>query len=391
MRILRSIHSVNPAGGGPIEGIKQVARIHAAEGHETEIISLDGRRDACVIECPLKVHAMGPVCNSYGYSGKFVPWLRKHRSEYNAVIVSGLWQYNSFAVWRALCGSGTPYFVFPHGMLDPWFKRRYFFKHWKKWAYWPWADYRVLRDAAGVLFTSSEERRSSRDSFWLYHCREIVVKYGVAGPSAQPDVQKVKFAERFPDLAGKRFLLFLGRLHEKKGCDLLLKAYAEILPSLNSELQLVVAGPDQVGSIGKLKELASRLRISRHVLWAGMVSGDVKWGMLRSAEAFVLPSHQENFGISVAEALSCGTPVLISNKVNIWREIERDQAGLVEGDDMEGTVQLLRRWTELTPSERAAMAIASRRCFESRYEIARAAEDLLELLTASSNTMLTKK
>ena len=380
MRILRSIHSVNPAGGGPIEGIKQVARVHAEAGHETEIVSLDGRDDPWVMDCPVKVHAMGPARTSYGYSAAFVSWLEVYRREYNAVIVSGLWQYNGFGVWRALRGTDTPYFVFPHGMLDPWFKRTYPLKHWKKWVYWPWADYRLLRDARAVLFTSDEERRAARESFWLYRCREVVMNYGVAGPTGEAGARIQAVLDRFPELRGKRVLLFLGRIHEKKGCDLLLKAFAKILHHPNSDLHLVLAGPDQTGWTKDLQALAARLQIAGQILWAGMLSGDLKWGMLSLAEVFVLPSHQENFGISVVEALSCEVPVLISDKVNIWREIAEDRAGLVEADDLDGTIRLLQGWLLLAPESRFAMRAAARRCFVSRFEIARAAGQLIELL-----------
>ena len=84
------------------------------------------------------------------------------------MIVNGIWQYNSFGAWRVTPHSSTPYVVVTHGMLDPWFKRAFPFKHLKKWLFWPWADYRVLRDAAAVLFTSEEERRLATQSFWLY-------------------------------------------------------------------------------------------------------------------------------------------------------------------------------------------------------------------------------
>ena len=371
---------MNPAGGGPIEGIKQIARVHAAAGHETEIISLDGPDDTWVIECPLKVYALGPGRTGYGYSASFVPWLAAHRVAYQAVIVSGLWQYSGLGVWRALRGSETPYFVFPHGMLDPWFKRTYPLKHWKKWAYWPWADYRVLRDAKAVLFTSDEERRAARESFWLYRCHEKVVNYGVAAPSGDGNVQRQAVLERFPILNGKRVFLFLGRIHEKKGCDLLLRAFAKVVHESNSDLHLVIAGPDRSGWTTQLQALADRLQISRQLLWAGMLSGDLKWGMLRAAEVFVLPSHQENFGIAVAEALACGTPVLISNKVNIWHEIAGDQAGFVDDDDESGTTRLLERWMSLAPALRESMRENAVRSFQTRFEVTRAAAALVEVI-----------
>ncbi len=376
MRLLRSIRSVNPAGGGPIEGIKQVARVHAAAGHETEIVSLDSPDDAWVSECPVKVHAMGPVRSGYGYARKFVPWLAEHRRQYDAVIVSGLWQYSGFGVWRALRGTDTPYFVFPHGMLDPWFKRAYPLKHWKKWFYWPWADYRMLRDACAVLFTSEEECRAARESFWLYRCHEVVVNYGIAAPTGDADAQKLAVREKFPQLAGTRAFVFLGRIHEKKGCDLLVRAFAKIAPC-DESLRLIFAGPDQTGWCDELRALATQLGIAERLVWTGMLTGDLKWGMLRIAEVFVLPSHQENFGIAVAEALACGTSVLISNKINIWREIEHDRAGLVDEDDEPGTTRLLQKWLALSDAEKDSVRKNASACFQARFEVQRAAEALI--------------
>ena len=379
MRLLRSIRSVNPAGGGPIEGIKQVARVHAAAGHETELVSFDAPDDPWVRECPVKVHAMGPVRSGYGYSAKFVPWLAEHRTEYDAVIVSGLWQYSGFGVWRALRGTDTPYFVFPHGMLDPWFRRAYPLKHLKKWLYWPWADYRMLRDARAVLFTSEEECRAARESFWLYRCNETVVNYGIAAPTGDAAAQKLAVRQRFPELAGQRAFVFLSRIHEKKGCDLLIRAFAKVART-DASLRLVFAGPDQTGWAAQLRALGESLGIADRIVWTGMISGDLKWGMLHLAEAFVLPSHQENFGIAVAEALACGTPVLISNKVNIWREIEQDRAGLVDEDDEPGTLRLLQKWLALSTVEKDAMRKVARECFQSRFEVMRAADALIRAI-----------
>src|SRR5206468_2813608 len=122
----------------------------------------------------------------------------------------------ALGVWWALHNTTTPYFVYTHGMMGPWFKRTYPLKHYKKWLYWFWADYRVLRDAAAVLFTCEEERRLARQSFWLYRCDECVVSYGTAGPSGDRDAQHALFTAQFPELRGKRVLVFLGRIHVVK-------------------------------------------------------------------------------------------------------------------------------------------------------------------------------
>jgi glycosyltransferase involved in cell wall biosynthesis len=116
------------------------------------------------------------------------------------------------------------------------------------------------------------------------------------------------------------------------------------------------------------------------VTFTGSLGGDLKWGAFSAAEAFILPSHQENFGIAVAEALACGTPVLISNKVNIWREIAAAQAGYIENDDLSGTKGLLERWLSTTPDIRLAMGQNAKKCFAQNFEIDRATDSLLEVL-----------
>jgi glycosyltransferase involved in cell wall biosynthesis len=116
------------------------------------------------------------------------------------------------------------------------------------------------------------------------------------------------------------------------------------------------------------------------VTWTGMVSGDVKWGAFRTAEAFILPSHQENFGIAVAEAMACGLPVLISNQVNIWREIQQAEGGIIDVDTQEGTERLIEKWLA-TPSERwAHMRNNAQDCFNQRFLIDRTAESFIEAM-----------
>ena len=376
MKILRSSHSLNPAAGGPIEYILRSSLALLARGHEVEIICLDPPEAPWLAKSPLKIHALGPGRGSYGYTPKFTEWLQDRHREFDAIIVHGVWQYSSFGVWRVVHGTRTPYFVFPHGMLDPWFKRAYPLKHLKKLIYWLFAERRVLCDAAAVLFTSEEERRLANQSFPFYRANKIVVDYGIAQPSVDLATAREDFLNRFHDLRGKSFLLFLGRLHEKKGCDLLIESIAA---ANNGHMHLVMAGPcASEPYLLQLKQLAVTRRAL--VTFTGMLSGDMKWGALSAADAFILPSHQENFGIAVVEALACGTPVLISKQINIWQEIDRDGAGYVENDDLGGTKRLIQRWQQ-TPSERREeMRVKARDCFRRRFEINRAVDSLLSVL-----------
>lgn len=383
MNILHIISSVDPGDGGPIEGIKQLGKASVLGGHRVEIASLDAPDAPFLKEFPLPVYPLGPTTLSYGFGTRFIPWLRANRSRYDAVVVNGIWRFHSFGTWQALRNSNTPYVLFTHGMLDPWFKKQYPLKHFKKWMYWPWAEYRVLRDAQAVLFTCEEERLLARSSFWLYRCNEIVIHFGTAKPSGDPEQELREFFSRCPELRGKKLALFMGRIHPKKGCDLLIEAFAEVMAQ-RLEWQLVIAGPDQVGWRKELNDRAIQLGLSSRITWIGMVTGTPKWGALRAAQAFVLPSHQENFGIAVAEALAVGLPVLISNKVNIWREIKGDGAGIVAEDDLQGTCKLLQAFLGMPEEKSQAMRQRARECFERRFEITKAAESLEAVLASVS-------
>ena len=267
--------------------------------------------------------------------------------------------------------------------MDPWFKRTYPLKHLKKWLYWPWAEYRALRDARAVLFTCEEERRLARQSFWLYKCDEFVIKLRHLRSSwAIPCSSGAPFWRSFPELAGKRCLLFLGRVHVKKGPDLLFKAFADVLGRLpaatTGDVQLVMVGPNDHAYGQEMMRLVEDLSIKNRVTWTGLLRSPLKWGAFYAAEAFVLPSHQENFGLAVAEALACGVPVLISNQVNIWREVHHDGAGLVETDDLPGTTRLLEGWLATDRNAWNAMKARALSCYQSRFQIERTADSLIK-------------
>lgn len=388
MRLLRVIATLDPRHGGPAAGLRAITPALAELGHESEFVCVDAPDRVEPVPGAVAVHALGSARGGYAYAPGLAPWLRQHGARFDAVFVHGLWQYHGRAVRRALHGSATPYFVFPHGMLDPWFRRAHPFKHLKKWAYWQAVEQHVLRDAAAVLFTCDEERRLARQSFRPYACRERVVAYGTAAPAEAAERQRQAWRAAAPEVADRPFWLFLGRVHSKKGVDLLLQAYAEVARVARSAIPaLVIAGPcSDARYRARLEALAGQVAAPGRVYWPGMLDGDRKWGALRAAEAFVLPSHQENFGIAVVEALAAGTPVLISTQVNIWPEIESAGAGLVEKDDAAGTLRLLRRWLDLPEVERARQRAAAAGLFRQRYEIGRVAQSLIETITPLLST-----
>jgi glycosyltransferase involved in cell wall biosynthesis len=373
-RLLHVVDSFSPAAGGTTEGIRKLAQSSAGA---VELVCMDDPQEPYLQGQSFPVHALGPGQGSYRFSSRLQPWLKENLDRFDGVVIHGLWQWHSYGTYRVVQGR-TPYVVFPHGMLDPYFKRAFPLKHVKKQVYWLMREYRVLRDARAVCFTTAMERDSAVKTFWPQRWHAVVASLGTSAPGGDRALQREVFLSRFPALRSRRFFLFLSRIHTKKGCDLLLAAMGR-LAAAHPDLDLVIAGPDEEGLQPQLEAQAKRLGVDGRVHWTGMLVGDLKWGAFYAAEAFVLPSHQENFGVAVVEALACGVPVLISDKVNIWPEIVQDQAGIVNEDTAEGTYRSMATLLAMDPDERQRMVANGLGCFRARYEMNGAARALDEL------------
>jgi glycosyltransferase involved in cell wall biosynthesis len=383
VRVLHVLPSINPAQGGPVEAVRSFTGAMVQDGVSAEVLTLEAPRPAWTSGWSVPIHSLGSTRTYYLFTPHLGPWLDRNHRAYSAVIVHGIWRYSSAGTWYTLRNLATPYFLFTHGMMDPWFRGAYPCKHLKKLFFWRLIEHRVLRDARAVLFTSEQERQQANRSFRPYECQENVVGYGTADPP-NDSRHRAEFIKQFPRLAGKRLALFLGRLHRVKGCDLLIKGFARVAFQ-DPRLHLVVAGPDEEGLKPSLSQLASGLGVAERIHWIGQLRGASKWGALRSAEVFVLPSHTENYSVATVEALACGVPVLLSERVNTWREIIEDGAGLVAPDDEAGTAKLFIRWQSLTSEDKRIMRLNARRCYLRRFQLDRFVENFIRTLRDSVN------
>ena len=374
MRVLRVISSVDLTSGGPINGLVNSTAGLLQRGHDVVTVSLDGPTSMHVGNFPFQIHSFRSYGGTFSYSPGLKTWLKANVMHFDVVVIHGLWQFHSYCAANACIKAKIPYVVFTHGMLDPWFNDVYVLKAIKKKIYWRLFERRVINQASAVLFTSEEEKILARESFRPYSPNEVVVSYGSPQPTVNVDRSADLFIRKFPILSGKRFLLYMSRIHTKKGIDLLIDAFARI--HYSEDLFLVIAGPDNQGLRISLEEQAVKLGISNKIVWTGMLSGDLKWGAYHAADVFVSPSHHENFGIVVAEALSTSTPVLITNKVNIWREVEAYGAGIVGDDNVAGVVKVLSKWLSLNDDESEAMRRNALVCYGDRFSIQSAVHSL---------------
>ncbi|WP_022824132.1 glycosyltransferase [Hymenobacter norwichensis] len=391
MKLLHVVASLDPKAGGVCQAVRTMIAGLTAKDVVSEVVSLDAPAAGFLAANTFQTHALGPSRGPWAYSRRLPAWLAANVSRFDCIILHGLWLYPNYAVLRTLrqltmTGNlqAPRLFVMPHGMLDPYFQhassRR--LKAWRNWAYWKLIESHIVNSAAGVLFTCETERLLAWQPFSPYHPqRELVVGLGVEEPTPYHPAMRQAFTAKCPGLDNRPYLLFLSRIHDKKGVDLLLQAYSEVSRSLSTPTQLpalVIAGPGLDTEYGQhIQQLAAQLPPST-VYFPGMLEREAKWGAFYGCEAFILPSHQENFGIAVVESLACGKPVLISNQVNIWREIAEAKSGLVEEDTLAGTKRLLEIWSVLTKNEKFHMAVQARLTYNYNFSTSIATATLIE-------------
>lgn len=409
---------MHPASGGPCQGIRNSIPELERLGVNNEVVCLDDPAEPFIKKDPFLITALGPGKGPWCYSEKLIPWLIDNLYRFDAVIVHGLWLFNGYATYKAMrhlkSNSKKSYikeklpklFVMPHGMLDPYFQhatgRR--LKALRNWVYWKIIESKLISKSNGVLFTSETELLLAKETFIPYKPKkELNVGYGIPAPPNVNDVNSNLFFNKFPLLRNTRYILFLSRVHEKKGVDLLINAYETIAKSRtissqnrkgqkysgNTEILqqeelplLVIAGPGMETAYGqKIQQLVQNSKYLQDVvIFAGMLNGDTKWSAFYNCDAFVLPSHQENFGIAVVEALACGKPVLISNQVNIWREIEHDGAGLIAANTQQGTFELLDQWNNMSDNQKTEMSNEAKNCYERNFAIGPAAKRFCKVM-----------
>lgn len=397
MKILHVIPSMNPKHGGPAQGIRNYEYGLKDKDVERYIVcfdELDSAKDW--LAGNLKVISLGSVNNWWQYHSKLKSWLYENSSVYDTIIINGLWLYHSYATIKTINklkseGKTTPkVFIMPHGMLDPWFQKHKSrrLKGIRNSIYWHLFEKKVINDADGLLFTCQDELELAKATFNGYNPKKTInIGYGIAPPPTYTEEMKFSFEEQFPLSKTKPYLLFLSRIHPKKGIDLLLEAYNQIFESNKKYSmplpELVIAGPGIDTAYGKdlLKKVNKSVILKEYVHFVGMVSGDSKWGALYGCEAFLLPSHQENFGIAVTEALACGKPVLISNQVNIWKEIDSVGAGIINEDTIEGTIKSLEKFLSMSKTDLDKMRKQAFLVYNQFFDVKTASNKLIEVIS----------
>lgn len=310
--------------------------------------------------------------NSYFYAPRLTRHLRELAPHYDAALVSGGWGYINLAVRLTLPQVDLPYILNPEGLFDPWALRH---KHLKKLLYWHLVERRNYAQAAGIAALTDCEADQVRQ--YVQNVPIRVIPNGVNPEHFQCPGSQEELAKIFPDLAVTPFILFLSRLHPKKGLDLLFPAFRQFLDRCQEEGQplpyLVVAGDGEEHYKDEIRGLVQRLNLNGRVLFTGLVTGDTKMRLLHHCAFMVLPSRGEGQPMAVLEALTCGKPVIISPGCYL-PEVAQTGAGLEVALEVEPFSEaMVQLWTHA--EMRLEMGERGRKLVQDKFTWEHAAQE----------------
>ncbi|WP_339278781.1 glycosyltransferase [Paenibacillus sp. FSL W8-1187] len=331
MNILHVIANLAPRYGGPAKAGMEMAAALAARGHDVTIFTTN-QDGSGVLEVPTDrtIRKNGvdiryfPVIQPkfWRTSPAMAAALKKEMPRFDIVHIHSLYLFHGMAAGHYARKHGVPYIVRPHGTLDPVMHARHRYR--KKIMETLFED-RNIRRADALHYTTEEELLLAEP--YVHGSSGFVVPNGINSSDYRELPPKGTFRSRYKLLEGKRMLLFFSRINFKKGLDVLVEAFRDI-HRRHPDTVLVLTGPDDENYGQKVRDWLKAASLSEFAIFTGMLTGTDKLAVLRDADLFLLPSYSENFGIAVVEAMACGVPVVISDKVNIWREVVAEGAGL---------------------------------------------------------------
>jgi glycosyltransferase involved in cell wall biosynthesis len=339
VKVLHVIPSVAPRYGGPSRAVVEMCCALSDHDVDTLIVTTnadgDGRLDVKLDT--LVSYKNAPAIffprqwsEAFKYSQPLSRWLNAHVADFDVVHIHAVFSHACLAAARACRRKGVPYAVRPLGTLDPWSLKQ---KRLRKSLFWHLGIRQMLNGAAAIHYTTVAEQKLAEDFLGL--TRGVVIPLGIeADLFNEIKGTKKSEANTYPSI-GPPYVLVLSRLHQKKGLEVLVPAFLSLVnQSEFAEWKLVLAGEGEMKYVDSLKSLVKSCGGNGNVVFTGWLDGVRRRDTLREASLLALTSYQENFGLCVIEALACGIPVLISEKVNIASEIKRAGAGWVTPLDL---------------------------------------------------------
>lgn len=321
-RVLHVIDSLSYESGGPLRSVVDFSAAGMRLGLQSELL---GTKPVRIPDNPLgmeRIHSLDSFSvGGYRYVRGLKDWCQTNLQRFDGVMLHGMWSNLNRVVSRECLTRGLPYIVCPHGMLDLWSVRgQGMMRRLKKTMYWHLYERKLVENSSGLVFTLQREMENSKWTFPFSPVRTFVVAPSGMVPVSPLAANEVPDTQVRQDDAAK-IALFLGRVHPKKRPDLLIEAWSAA--GLPSDWRLLIAGFGDPAYLNQLAKLAKQKGVGDSIQFVGPVAGVNKRYLFQRASWFLLPSHQENFGVAVLEAASAGCAIAISDQVYLADEFPK--------------------------------------------------------------------
>lgn len=255
-------------------------------------------------------------------------WLRDAIGQFDVVHIHGIYRFPQMYAAQCAYSAGIPYLIRPCGSLDPFLYKQSKYSVFLKRLYEKFIAFPRINRASAVHYTAEDEKL--RVAFLGLSAPSFVLPNGVDWSGYRSLPEKGRFRQKINVPIDRRLLLFLGRINFKKGLDLLIPAFS-IVKRRYPEVKLAIVGPDNERFLVNVRRWCVEFDVVDDVIICDHLESQEVREAYVDSDVFVLPSYSENFGMTVAEAMACGCPVVISDQVNIWREVKQAKAGAVVG------------------------------------------------------------
>jgi len=387
MKILHVVPSLANEFGGPSIAVIGLCRELVRQGEDVTVFTTEadvfGRAQTGYAK-PSEIDGIKifyfPMRYMFNYklSMPLAQALKEKLWLFDVVHIHSLFQFSTTVASYYCRRYNKPYIITTHGHLDPFNFRK---KPWFKRMYLNLCDARNISNAKAIHFTSEGERRSAVNKF--SKVPSVVISLGISPKDYRKLPEQGVFRSRYPCLNDKKIILFFGRIHYKKGLDILANAFVRLAKE-NADVCLVMAGPDNENYGSKIKLQLEKGGVLSRVVFTGMLSGENKLALLKDSDIFALPSYTENFALAVVEAMAIGLPVVISDKVNISPEIKEARAGLVIEPDPSQLFFALKRLLQ-DSRLREELVSNAKELVESRFIWEKNAMVLIDLYRSITN------
>ena len=376
MKVLQVVPSLAPEWGGPVKVVNELAGALEVIGVSSEIISAQGRRvgnpETVTNDIPIHLFETGPIARLWtAHTPGLKKTLARKIPDFDLVHIQELWHYPGYIASKIARSRNVPYIVTIHGELNEWNLQQ---KRLKKQIYMTAIQRGILQKSAALHAITQAE--SNRIRQLEIETPVAMIPNGIHTEEFENLPDRSQFVSRYPELENRLIVLFLGRIQQKKGLDILAQAFGNLVRTRH-DVRLVVAGPDEDNTLTEIKTILKSQGALEKAVFPGMLTGEQKLEALSAADIFALTSYSEGFSVALLEALSAGLPLVITDECN-FPEVGDSRAGFVVRPNDSETASALMSLLD-SADLRREMSENARRLVRSNYTWERIADKMFTL------------